>query len=373
MSFPFVALSLLSNFSGSIYWPSDDEYDVRRTPWEGRFKADSFPSVIIAPSSPEDVIKAMEFAHTKGWEVTPRNGGHSYVGGSTTNGMQLDMAGLTSISVNKNKMTAKIGAGQNILGVYNTLYTHAVAFPGGGCPSVGFSGLVMGGGFGMMSTPWGIASDQVLQATVVVARNATPGGKIQFAIVNASATEHPELFFAIRGGMGGNYGVVCDWTVRVFPATAAYKFAFHVPVNSSAVAIGVFNKWAKDTTKDTTSEILMATDRCPMPIGQTRGVKLQLMSGDAAASCRNKQQPTPVTLGGMCVCEKGNIHFGKGDCSRCIQSVSVLNKELALRLSADSTNWTSHRWDEATEEERIQARAKLKNGKLFLASQRVYR
>jgi FAD/FMN-containing dehydrogenase len=290
--------------------------------------------------------------------------------------MLLDMSGLASVSVDTNKMTARIGAGQNILGVYNELYSQGVAFPGGGCPSVGFSGLVMGGGFGMMSSPWGIASDQVLSATVVVARkNVTAGGAagsgIQFEVVNASATEHPELFFAIRGGMGGNYGVVCGWTVKVFPVTAAYKFAFHVPVAAATPAIKVFNKWARGTANDTTSEILMATERCPLALEHKHAQASSASQVEVGNTthCRMKQQPTPVTLGGMCVCQPGSVHFA-GDCTRCIESVRQLRNELSLQLAAESANWTAHRWDEATDEEKGEARAKLESGKLFLTSQR---
>jgi len=160
--------SLIPGFAGQIIQPGEDGYEAKRKPWEGRFQANSFPRILVTPANNADVILAMRYANANGWAVTPRNGGHSYVGGSTTSGVLLDLSSLNQTTVNAGEMTADIGAGQNMLGVYHELYQQGVAFPGGGCPSVGFSGLLLGGGFGMMSSSWGVASDSVLSATVIV-------------------------------------------------------------------------------------------------------------------------------------------------------------------------------------------------------------
>src|SRR5581483_12527086 len=125
-----------------------------------------------------------------------RSGGHSYGGYSTTHGVVVDLALLSHVSVSGNR--ALVGPGARLGNVYATLNAHGLAIPAGTCPSVGIGGHALGGGFGLAARAWGLASDNLLSAQVV-----TADGRI----LTASPAGHADLFWACRGGGGGNFGI----------------------------------------------------------------------------------------------------------------------------------------------------------------------
>src|SRR5205823_9473880 len=139
----------------------------------------------------------VRWATKTGVPIVARSGGHSYGGYSTVaNGVVVDLARLKSVVVSQGR--ALVGAGARLGNIYNALGARGLAIPAGTCPSVGIGGHALGGGFGLASRAWGLASDNLVSVQIV-----TADGKV----LVADATHHPDLYSACRGGGGGNFGI----------------------------------------------------------------------------------------------------------------------------------------------------------------------
>ncbi|EER16162.1 hypothetical protein Pmar_PMAR003625 [Perkinsus marinus ATCC 50983] len=177
---------------------------------------------MVNVSSSDDVIGALEICYEEGAPVAVRsNEGSSYIGQSTINGgIVMNLEKLVDFSVTKegDDYIASLGAGLRLLEVYSRLARNdpPLGLAGGSGPTVGVAGLISGGGHGLSSAKYGITSDRLVSADVVV-YNDTTG---EFELVTATAyNEYSDLLFALRGGMGGNYGVIVALRYRAFPVT----------------------------------------------------------------------------------------------------------------------------------------------------------
>lgn len=169
------------------------------------------PAVIVTPTSQLDVQKAMAFAAANNLKVAPRGGGHSYVGASTANGaMVLDLRQLPG-DINYDATTGRVTVtpATGLYAMHQVLAAAGRGIPTGTCPTVGVAGHALGGGLGANSRHAGLLCDQLTSASVVL-----PSGQA----VTASATDHPDLFWALRGGGGGNFGVTTSLTFATFPS-----------------------------------------------------------------------------------------------------------------------------------------------------------
>ena len=185
--------------------------------------ASIIPGAMVFAETGSDVSLVLNTALAHNVTVAVRSSaGHSYIGQSTIggSGIVLNLARMKSFNVDiesDGSFRATLGAGLNNLEVYSYLAMHSppLGIASGTCPSVGISGLISGGGEGMTSTFGGITSDRVVAAKAVVFVD----GLYQEIVA-------PEdLLFALRGGMGGNYGVVTEWTVEVFVATKVLLYS----------------------------------------------------------------------------------------------------------------------------------------------------
>ncbi|GKZ26172.1 hypothetical protein AbraIFM66951_010044 [Aspergillus brasiliensis] len=182
------------------------------------------PRVIVRPGSAQQVAAALalcRFFHVK---FSIRGGGHLQIPGFTSNldGVVISLGAFDRIQVAEDKSTAEIGVGLRWLEVYRRLEEHGVAVAGGRVPSVGVSGLLLGGGISFQNSQYGVGAMGVCNYEVVLANSQ---------IINANAYENPDLFWALKGG-GPNFGIVTKvemntipnqiWTeVRIYPLTAA--------------------------------------------------------------------------------------------------------------------------------------------------------
>jgi FAD/FMN-containing dehydrogenase len=183
------------------------------------------PAAVAAVAGPHDVAHCVDFARRFGLPLSIRSGGHSYVGASTGRGLVIDVRSLNAIVVGDGAAT--IGAGAALVDVYSALATHGAAIPAGSCPSVGLSGLALGGGVGVVTRRYGLTCDRITAATVVTAEGET---------VVADADGHSDLYWALRGG-GGSFGVATDLTLETHP-TPSLSHAFLVwpwPVAAAVV------------------------------------------------------------------------------------------------------------------------------------------
>ncbi|MFB7268532.1 FAD-binding oxidoreductase, partial [Streptomyces nojiriensis] len=167
------------------------------------------------PAHAGDVAVCLDFARRSAAPVVPRGGGHSYAGWSTRSaGLVVDTGAMAAVSVDGGEGEGggvRIGAGARLGDVHAVLAPHGRSVPTGLCPSVGIAGLTLGGGLGLASRAYGTTADRLTGARVV-----TPDGIVR----EVSADRDPELFWALRGGGGGNFGVVTEFRFRTHPVGA---------------------------------------------------------------------------------------------------------------------------------------------------------
>ncbi|KAJ3339015.1 hypothetical protein HDU93_008766 [Gonapodya sp. JEL0774] len=189
-------------------------YDESRT--GVRVRQQHYPAAIVYASSISQVQLAVKCAVAANVKVVPRSGGHSYEGlSSLDNQLVIDISGLAGVSVNSESATATVGAGIRLGNLYVALDAAGFTFTGGTCPSVGLGGHMAGGGFGMLARKYGLLVDNVLSAKLVDAEGN---------LLVANTTNNDALFWAIRGGGGGSYGIVVEVTLEVFRSPSSTVF-----------------------------------------------------------------------------------------------------------------------------------------------------
>jgi len=195
--------SLSAALGSRLLRPGDTAYAAASLLANTRFDSTK-PAAIIKCSSVEDVRTGLAFVRNNQLAVTPRCGGHSWAGTSTTSGVVLNVTPMNAIQVNANG-TAKVGAGARLAEVYDKLIANGVCIPSGTCLTVGIAGITMGGGIGILDRQFGLTCDNLLAAEVV-----TADGRL----IACDESTEPELFWALRGGGGGNFGVATSFTFK---------------------------------------------------------------------------------------------------------------------------------------------------------------
>jgi hypothetical protein len=163
-----------------------------------------------------------------------RCGGHSYEGFSQSASVVIDTRLMNSITVDATTKTATVGAGASLGQLYQAIAPQGFAFPGGSCPTVGVSGHLLGGGYGYLARPFGLACDNVLSIDLV-----DPQGKQ----VHADAQQNADLFWACRGGGGGTFGVATGYQLRLIPLTNVLIFNIRSAPLSLARAAAIMKAW----------------------------------------------------------------------------------------------------------------------------------
>lgn len=201
---------LAAQLTGSLVLPSDASYATARLVWNTLYD-NRYPQAVVKAATPQDVQVAINFARDMGLQPIARAGGHSFQGYSTGSGLVIDVAGLNDVTMNAGRTRARIGAGTNLLRIYGVLAQRGMAIPGGSCPTVGISGLTQGGGIGPFTRQYGLTLDRLIGAQIV-----TADGRL----LRVNARENSDLFWAIRGGGGGHFGVVTAFEFVPIPASA---------------------------------------------------------------------------------------------------------------------------------------------------------
>ena len=160
--------TLANSLKGPLVRPGSSQYAVARRLFDPRFDGVS-PMAVAYCISPADVQTCLAFAHRFNLPLVARCGGHSYAGYSTTTGIVVDVTRMNTVSVNANAGTATIGSGAKLIDVYSGLAQQGMTLPAGSCPTVGISGLTLGGGVGVLGRKFGLTCDSLLSAQVVVA------------------------------------------------------------------------------------------------------------------------------------------------------------------------------------------------------------
>jgi FAD/FMN-containing dehydrogenase len=224
--------ALASGLTGRLSLPGSPTYPVDLELYDPVYDSIK-PAGIAYCANASDVARSLAFALEHGLPLTPRSGGHSYAGYSTTTGLVIDVSLMSTITVSGN--IATIGAGARLIDVYSGLAQQGVSVPAGSCPSVGVTGLALGGGIGVMGRLHGLTCDNIVGLKVVTADGRT---------VVADASTNSDLFWACRGGGGGNFGVVTEFQFSTFPAAPVCLFSARWPWSAAADLLPAWLAWA---------------------------------------------------------------------------------------------------------------------------------
>ena len=205
---------LASNLSGPLLRPRDSAYAKFAASYNLRY-AHTRPLGIALCATRQDVATAVLWCREFRVPFATRSGGHSYAGYSTTGGLQIDLSTMRSAHYDPATGRVRVGGGARNQDVYDTLAQANVAITHGRCPSVGAAGFLLGGGIGFNMRAHGLACDQLVASELVTADGET---------LTLGPNDHPDLFWACRGGGGGNFGINTAFTLQTFPARPVAVF-----------------------------------------------------------------------------------------------------------------------------------------------------
>ncbi|MFD9519886.1 FAD-binding oxidoreductase [Streptomyces sp. NPDC059979] len=224
--------ALARAIDGRVVLPGDRDYAEARQLFQPRYDAVA-PGAVAYPAHAADVAVCLDFARRSAAAVVPRGGGHGYAGWSTrAGGLVVDTGAMAEVTVEGDGV--RIGAGARLADVHAALAGRGRSVPTGLCPSVGIAGLTLGGGLGPASRAYGTTADRLTGARVV-----TPDGRIR----EVSADRDPDLFWALRGGGGGNFGVVTEFRFRTHPVGDCAFAELHWPGGDSADVLRGWQRW----------------------------------------------------------------------------------------------------------------------------------
>ncbi|MEY8143956.1 FAD-binding oxidoreductase [Falsihalocynthiibacter sp. CO-5D18] len=196
--------TLAASLRGSIFKDGDAGYDEGRTIWNAM--VDRKPGLVVRAMGTSDVRNTVNFARENNLLMAVRSGGHQIAGHAVADGaLLLDLSQMQSVRVDPKAKTARVEPGAALSDVDFETQSHGLAVPMGINSTTGIAGLTLGGGFGWITRKYGMTIDNLLSADIVTADGA---------MVKASASENPDLFWAIRGG-GGNFGVVTSFEFQL--------------------------------------------------------------------------------------------------------------------------------------------------------------
>jgi FAD/FMN-containing dehydrogenase len=221
---------LASQLRGPLLLPGTTHYANASVISNERYSG-VHPKAIARAVVEADVAACVRFAARSSLPFTVRCGGHSYAGYSTNAGLVCDVRRLNAINLAADRRSVTVGAGVLAIDLITALAAHGLAVPTGSCPTVGISGLALGGGVGFAARTMGATCDNILAVRIV-----TADGRVRVA----DPSTNSDLLWACRGGGGGNFGAVTALTVATHPvSTAAYGFC-DFPWSQAAAALAAW-------------------------------------------------------------------------------------------------------------------------------------
>ncbi|TXL61415.1 FAD-binding oxidoreductase [Aeromicrobium terrae] len=255
-------LVLPQGFGGDVIAPGSPEYDdATRTLF-----ATGSPRYVLRPRSTGDVQAAVRLAAASGLALSVRGGGHSFPGfGTNDDGIVIDLRHLDDVEVVDAELhVVRVGGGATWGQVADTLAEHGIGFSSGDTRSVGVGGLTLSGGIGWKVRKHGLALDNLVGAEVVTADGA---------VLHTSEDEHPNLFWALRGG-GGNVGVVTAFELVAHPTTDVFHGHITFPAAETEQVLQGWAAYQHDASEDLTSMVVLAN---PMTGGPEAPVEVHVV------------------------------------------------------------------------------------------------
>lgn len=213
--------------------PGDRSYPLAHQLFDPRFDS-LHPQGIAYCGKPADVSTCLAFVKKFKLRFRVRSGGHSYAGWSSLDGgLVIDVSKMNQFRVGNGTVT--VGAGLDLIHLYQNLAAHGLAIPGGSCPTVGLAGLALGGGIGVLSRQFGLTCDAIESVQIVTADGS---------VLTCDGTQHTDLLWASKGGGGGNFGVTTSFTLRTQQLSGLVVFFLQWPFTAASRVIDAWQSWA---------------------------------------------------------------------------------------------------------------------------------
>jgi FAD/FMN-containing dehydrogenase len=233
---------------GRLIRPSDSDYDAARALYNGMI--DKRPRLIARCVDTADVIAAVNYAREQGLLVAIRGGGHNGPGlGSCDDGLVIDLSMMKSVRVDPANRTVRVGAGCTSGDVDHATHAFGLAVPFGIVSTTGVAGLTLGGGTGYLTRKCGLTIDNLLEADLVLADGS---------FVTTDRNQHPDLFWALRGG-GGNFGVVTSFLFQAHPVSIVYAGPIFWEATHAQTVMRAFRAFLAEAPEDLGSFVGLKT------------------------------------------------------------------------------------------------------------------
>ncbi|MEV7016895.1 FAD-binding oxidoreductase [Streptomyces sp. NPDC093991] len=240
--------TLAGHLDGRLVRPGDAGWTTAHRLYNTRFDT-LRPAAVAYVRHADDIRTALTHAREHAVPLAVRGGGHSYAGWSSGDGrLIVDVSELGHVRVDGD--TAVVGAGARLIDVYRTLAARGLTVPGGSCPTVGISGLTLGGGHGVTSRAYGLTCDSLTGATLVTADGTR---------LTASDTENPDLFWALRGAGHAQFGIVTEFRFRTHPAPQGVTGHLTWPWERAAAVVAAWQDWGPDQPDEIWSALHLDT------------------------------------------------------------------------------------------------------------------
>jgi FAD/FMN-containing dehydrogenase len=261
---------LAAGLTGSLLRPQDPQFSHLRRLFRGRPGDEVLPRAVVRCADPADVADAVQFARAHRLPFAVRSGGHSFADFCTTGGLLIDLGQLDSVDLDGEVVT--VGPGIRLGPLADRLAAHDRVLPCGWNPLVAMGGVVLGGGYGMLSRHFGLGCDHLLAAQVVLADGS---------IVWSDERREPDLFWALRGAGWAGFGVVTTLVLRTFPAPRVATFVHHWPWRSVTAVIDAWQRWAPKAPDRLNAELVLQQGDSDQ---EPRVTLFGAMVGDAATT-----------------------------------------------------------------------------------------
>src|SRR3954469_23714936 len=235
-------------FTGELIGPDDSSYEEARQVYNAMI--DRRPALIARPGNADEVAQVVNFARDRDVPVAIRGGGHNGAGlGTVDDGIVIDLSRLKRIEVDPEARTVRVGGGCTWGEVDAATGEHGLATPSGIISTTGVGGLTLGGGLGHLTRKCGLAIDNLLEAELVLASGER---------VRVNGDEHPDLYWAIRGG-GGNFGVVTSFLFRLHEVGTVVAGPTFWPVEASPEVLSVYREFLPSAPRELNGFFAFAT------------------------------------------------------------------------------------------------------------------
>ncbi|MDZ7689786.1 MAG: FAD-binding oxidoreductase [Balneolaceae bacterium] len=239
--------ALQGQIKGNVVMPDDENYDEARTIFNAMI--DKYPRAIIKCTSTDDVIKAVNYASDNDIDIAIRSGGHNGPGlALVDDGLVIDLSEMKDIEVDPETKTVRVEGGCTWGDVDQATHEFSLATPSGIISTTGVGGLTLGGGHGYLTRKYGLTIDNLIGADVVLA----DGRKL-----HASEQEHPDLFWALRGG-GGNFGVVTAFEYQLHPVDNVVAGPLFWPIEELESTMRWYRDWLPQQPEEVYAFYLVA-------------------------------------------------------------------------------------------------------------------